>query len=175
VSVTARDPYGNTATGYTGTIHFTSSDPSAILPANYAFVSADSGLHTFSATLKSLGSQTITVTDTVTSSITGSASLSVAPAAPSNLTAIAVSASQINLAWTDNSNGETGYKVERSTDGVHFTTIADLAANSTSFKDTGLKRNTKYYYRVRAYYRNPDLSLLFSDYSLVINATTKKK
>ena len=42
-SVTARDPYNNTATGYVGTVHFTSSDGQAVLPANYMFTSGDAG------------------------------------------------------------------------------------------------------------------------------------
>ena len=52
--VTAYDPYGNVATGYTGTVHFTSSDPLAVLPANYTFTSTDAGQHIFSATFKTL-------------------------------------------------------------------------------------------------------------------------
>src|SRR5262249_61608751 len=47
-TVTARDPYGNTATGYAGTVHFTSSDGQAVLPADYAFTAADAGVHSFS-------------------------------------------------------------------------------------------------------------------------------
>ncbi|MGA2683378.1 MAG: PKD domain-containing protein, partial [Candidatus Bathyarchaeia archaeon] len=72
VTVTAKDPYGNIATGYTGTVHFTSTDVSAALPSDYQFSSTDSGIHTFSVTLKTPGVQSITVTDTATSTITGS-------------------------------------------------------------------------------------------------------
>ncbi len=43
VTVTAKDAFGNTATGYTGTVHFTSSDGNATLPANYTFVGGDAG------------------------------------------------------------------------------------------------------------------------------------
>src|SRR5205823_9897897 len=70
VIVTAKDPYGNTATSYTGTIHFTSSDGSATLPANYTFVSADQGVHTFSnaVMLTTSGTLSVTATDTVTGS-----------------------------------------------------------------------------------------------------------
>jgi parallel beta-helix repeat protein len=75
--VTAQDAHGKTASGYTGTVHFTSSDSQAVLPANYAFTSTDKGVHTFSATLKTAGSQTVTATDTVTASITGSAAVSI--------------------------------------------------------------------------------------------------
>ena len=67
-----RDAFGNVTAGYTGTVHFTSDRrPGASLPANYTFVAGDNGVHTFTATLKTAGSQTITATDTVTGSITG--------------------------------------------------------------------------------------------------------
>jgi hypothetical protein len=75
---------GSTNTGYSGTVHFTSSDPQAALPANYTFTAADQGVHTFSVTLKTAGSQSITATDTATGSITGSESgIVVTPAAAS--------------------------------------------------------------------------------------------
>src|SRR5207249_3082526 len=109
-TVTALDANNNTVAAYTGTVHFTSSDAQAALPANYTFTNTDAGVHSFSATLKTTGSQSLTGTDTVNSGITGSQSgitvnpATTTPAAPSNLTAAAVSASQIKLAWTDNSN-----------------------------------------------------------------------
>jgi hypothetical protein len=85
-TVTAQDAFNNTATGYTGTVTFTSSDGQAALPANYTFVAGDSGVHTFSATLKTAGSQSITATDTVTSSNKGSqGGITVNPAAASKL------------------------------------------------------------------------------------------
>src|SRR5262249_60309160 len=77
VTVTALDAYGNIATGYLGTIHFTSNDNKAILPSNYTFVAADAGVHTFTVTFKSSGTQTLTATDTHTGSIKGSASVKV--------------------------------------------------------------------------------------------------
>jgi hypothetical protein len=80
-TVTARDPYGNIATGYPGTLHFTSSDPQAVLPANYTFTASDAGVHRFSATLKTAGTQSITATDTTTASITATdAAIAVNPA-----------------------------------------------------------------------------------------------
>src|SRR5206468_3200047 len=51
-TVTARDAFGNIATGYTGTVHFTSTDTQAALPADYTFTAADAGVHTFTVTLK---------------------------------------------------------------------------------------------------------------------------
>src|SRR5437016_12938329 len=92
-TVSARDAYGNTATGYSGTVHFTSSDAQAALPADYTFTNTDSGVHGFSATLKTGGSQSLTATDTATASINGSQSgitvnpAATAPAAATSLTA----------------------------------------------------------------------------------------
>ncbi len=67
VTVTAYDLYGNVASGYAGTIHFTTTDigTSVVLPANYTYVGGDAGSHTFSngATLVTAGTQTITATD----------------------------------------------------------------------------------------------------------------
>ena len=74
VTVTAQDAGGNTTTAYTGTVHFTSSDGAAVLPANYTFTGGDAGVHVFSVTLKTAGTQSITATDTVTGTITGTQS-----------------------------------------------------------------------------------------------------
>ena len=73
------------------------------------------------------------------------------PAAPSGLTATAVSSSRIQLTWTDNSGNETGFRIQRSTNGVIFTTIATVGAGVTSYTSTGLQANRRYWYRVRAY------------------------
>jgi hypothetical protein len=87
VTVKAVDTFGQTALGYTGTVHFGSTDGQAVLPGNYAFTGGDAGQHTFTSgvTLETAGSQTVTATDTATSSITGSASVSVSPAAADHL------------------------------------------------------------------------------------------
>ncbi len=73
VVVTAYDPYGNVATGYTGTVSLTSSDPLAVLPSSFTFPGT-TGTHTFAVTLETVGAQSITATDTATSSITGTES-----------------------------------------------------------------------------------------------------
>src|SRR5205807_2051365 len=79
-SVTALDPYGNIATSYTGTLHDTSTDTQAVLPADYSFTASDQGQHTFSATLKTAASQSITLTDNANGSLTiTSPAISVAP------------------------------------------------------------------------------------------------
>src|SRR5207247_1805656 len=54
-TITALDTFGNTAPDYLGTVHFTSSDGQATLPADYSFVAGDNGQHTFNATLKTAG------------------------------------------------------------------------------------------------------------------------
>jgi uncharacterized repeat protein (TIGR01451 family) len=67
----------STVTTYLGTVHITSSDTLAVLPADYTFIPSDSGVHNFQVTLSSLGSQTITITDTHSSGFTGTASVNV--------------------------------------------------------------------------------------------------
>jgi hypothetical protein len=73
-TVTVTDAYGNTLSGYTGTVKFTSSDAQAALPANYTFTKTDAGVHIFNVTLKTVGTQSITVVDTVNAAITATQS-----------------------------------------------------------------------------------------------------
>jgi hypothetical protein len=63
IILTALDAFGNRAGSYRGTVHFTSSDPNAVLPTDYTFQPADHGRHTFWVTLKSEGSQSVFVQD----------------------------------------------------------------------------------------------------------------
>jgi hypothetical protein len=74
ITVTARDPYGNTATSYLGTVHVTSDDGSATLPGDYTFVGGDAGSRVFAGgvVLHASGSVTLTATDVAYPSITGS-------------------------------------------------------------------------------------------------------
>jgi hypothetical protein len=96
------------------------------------------------------------------------------PAAPSNLSATAVSTSQINLAWVDNSTNETGFHIERSTDGKTFALLTDVGAGVISYSDNGLLKGTKYYYRVRSFNSNVSPGLT-SAYSNTASATTLRK
>ncbi len=87
VTVTAYNADGTVTTGYTGTVDFSSTDGNALLPAAYTFTSADAGTHTFSVTLETAGSQSITVTDSSTSTLTSTETgITVQPAALSRLT-----------------------------------------------------------------------------------------
>lgn len=72
------------------------------------------------------------------------------PPAPGALSATPVSATQINLKWTDSSAAETGFAIERSADGVSFTQIAVVGTNATAYNNTGLTAGVNYTYRVKA-------------------------
>ena len=89
MTVTARDPFNNTATGYLGTIHFTKSDNGAgsRCRPDYTFVAGDNGVHTFinGVTLVTIGAQTLTATDTQTSRISGTATVNVTAAGANHL------------------------------------------------------------------------------------------
>ena len=73
------------------------------------------------------------------------------PTPPSNLTATAVSRTEVRLAWTDNSDDELGFRIERSTDGTQWSYLTEVGANVTTYSNVNLKRNATYYYRVQAY------------------------
>lgn len=73
-----------------------------------------------------------------------------APAAPTGLSLGAPTGNQVNLGWTDTSGNETGFKIERSTDGLSYALIATLPAGSTAFVDAAVNPGTLYFYRVRA-------------------------
>lgn len=90
-----------------------------------------------------------------------------APSAPTGLSAVAGGVTQILLDWQDNSAFETGYRIERSTDGLQFSLIQETAADISSFTDTGLQDATLYYYRVAAFNAGGA-----SDYSNVATAQT---
>jgi uncharacterized repeat protein (TIGR01451 family) len=90
------------------------------------------------------------------------------PAAPSDLAVSLTSQTAITLTWTDNSDNEDGFKVERSPDGSSdWTEVGTVGADATTYMDTGLTCETPYYYR--AYAHNADGN---SDYSNVISGTT---
>lgn len=73
------------------------------------------------------------------------------PTAPSAVTATAVSSSQINVSWKDNSTGELGFAIEMSTDGVNYVNVGSVGDNITSFSITGLDANTTFFVQVKAF------------------------
>jgi hypothetical protein len=140
-SVTALDPYGNIATGYAGTVHFTSSGAQAVLPADATLTS---GAGSFTATLVTAGTQSLTATDTTHASLTGTQpSIAVTPAAAGTLVvsgfAGSVTAGDVDsftvTAYDAYGNLATGY-----TGTVHFSSSdgqADLPADATLTNGTG--------------------------------------
>jgi hypothetical protein len=99
VQVTAQDAGNLTDESYTGTVHFTSSDKAAVLPQDYTFQPSDNGTQTFPVTLSTLGPQTVTVTDTVSPSITGSATLKV-PSSATHFSVYGASSSMAGKSFT---------------------------------------------------------------------------
>ena len=99
-----------------------------------------------------------------------SAPLPPPPGAPTGLTATAVSKGQITIRWTDTASNEEGFKIERSSNGTTFTQIATIAADLTTFTNSGLAANKLYYYRVRAYNAGGN-----SAYSNTASARTLRK
>src|SRR5262249_51203926 len=101
ITVTAKDLYGNTATGYTGAVGFSSSDAQAALPAADTFKAADAGIHTFPVTLKTAGTQSLTVKDQATPTITTSQSgILVSAAVASQFVVNAPSTGRSGVAFT---------------------------------------------------------------------------
>ena len=140
-TVTALDGSNNTATGYTGTVSFTSSDSAATLPGNFTFTAGDNGVHTFSATLATAGSQSMTVTDTVNNSVTGSAAgISVNASTATHFTITGYPASTIAgvqhacilTALDASNNPSTGYVGT-----IHFTSSDVSAVLPANFTFTG--------------------------------------
>ena len=148
VTVTANDPYGNVATGYTGTVQFTSSDAAASLPANYTFTTADHGVHSLRVHVRDRR-HAVAERDRHHCAIhrqpvgnhgcAGSPRPTWSPARSRR--------AQINLTWTG-SNGATGYLIQQSTGGTHgWTQVGSTSGGSnTTFQQTGLSAGTTYYY-----------------------------
>jgi hypothetical protein len=102
VTVTAIDSSSHTATGYTGAIHFTSSDGHHYLPSDYTFLASDHGVHTFTSgvTLFTEGVKTVAVNDKANTSLTGSASVTVNPSTMTSLVLLAPTTATAGTAFT---------------------------------------------------------------------------
>jgi hypothetical protein len=134
VTVTALDAAGKVLTDYIGTVHFASTDPQASLPGDYTFTTGpggDNGVHTFTATLKSAGSQTLSVSDTATAS--ASPNIDVTPAAVSQLAVAGFPSPQpVGSAGTVGVTVKDpfGNRVPSYTGAVHFTSSDPVATVS---------------------------------------------
>lgn len=146
VTLTGSDADGDALT-YTVVSNPANGTLSGALP-NLFYTPATGFTGTVSLTFKvsdgALESAPMTVTITVQAPIG-------APAAPTSLTATPVSKTQINLAWSDRSNDEDGFRIERSSNGSTWTQIGTVGPNVGVFASTGLSANKTYYYRVRAF------------------------
>ncbi|MBD5778497.1 fibronectin type III domain-containing protein [Pelagicoccus sp. NFK12] len=144
-------------TGGNGALNWSVTNPGD-LPSGLSF---NNGL--FSGTPQVAGNYSfeVVVTDSDTNSGAGDearATFSVVidenpdiPASPTDLAVNAVSATVIDLSWTDNADNETGYEIQISGDGgQNYLQSIDVGPNVTSYSHTGLTPETIYYYRVRA-------------------------
>jgi hypothetical protein len=182
-TLTAYDANDDVATGYTGTVHFTSTDGAATLPVNDTFTMGDAGVQTFPAgfILRTAGSQIVTVTDTVTATITGSRGVTVGPATPTSLVATGAGATTVNLTWAA-SAGATNYEIARKCSTAAYAPI--VTTSSTNYPDTTLSANSACLYEVRAIdafsryspYSAPDVAttFVFTDEPLVAAGTKVK-
>ena len=94
---------------------------------------------------------TTTTTTTTTIAATTTTVVSV-PARPTGLSAVSPQGSRrVDLRWTDRSGNETGFRIERSANGITYSQIATVAAGAITYSNTNLTAGTRYWYRVRAY------------------------
>jgi DNA-binding beta-propeller fold protein YncE len=138
-TVTALDPYNNTAAGYTGTIHFTSNDPGASLPANAGL---SNGVGTFVATFFNAGNRTLSATDAVTSSIAGSSPIAVVPTADPTFAVVAPAnaVAAVPFTFTVTAHDQFNNTATLYNGTVHFTSsdpLALLPADTTLTNGTG--------------------------------------
>ena len=148
VTVTAKDAFGNVATGYTGGVHFTSTDGQATLPIDYTFVGGDLGTHSFTAgvALETAGSRTVTATDTVLPGITGTTSaVTVVPAATTHfaVTTTAANPQTAGVGFTTTAVAKDAYGNTTPTyTGTVALTTGDAQATLPSYAYTGSDNGT---------------------------------
>lgn len=113
----------------------------------YQFIWRDVAAGNYSLTAKATDNRGATVISSAINIAVGA----VAPAAPGDLKATMISRASIDLAWTDNSGNEDGFKIERSSDGRNFVELAAVGVGVTAFSDIKLQRDSRYFYRVQAF------------------------
>lgn len=160
---------------YTEDVSFTLSNLESGASVEY---STDGGTnwsaYSGSVTLSDHGSYQVTARQTDEAGNTSSDAATVTvnidkrPAAPNALDATAASSSAVDLSWSDNSDNETGFEIERKPSGGTFSSVATTSADAVSAQDAdGLNPSTSYVYRIRAVNENGA-----SDWSAEASATT---
>lgn len=157
-----------------GVVVALSSDNAAVatVPASVT-VAAGVSSQTFGVTTQAVAADTTANISATYAGATRTALLTVARAAvaPSNLRATAPSSKRtIDLSWTDNSNNETGFRIERCTGATctNFTLLTTVNANTINYRNSGLVSGTAYRYRVRA-----NASAGYSVYSNIAGAQAR--
>jgi hypothetical protein len=143
-TVTALDAFNNTATGYTGIVHLTSTDGAAVLAGNHTYVGGDNGVHAFAVTLNTVGARTITATDTVTASITGTSAgitvtaANVAPVAVADSASVTVNsgATAINVLANDTDGNLDILHVASATQPSHGTVVVPGGGANVTYMPT---------------------------------------
>ncbi|MBN1759624.1 MAG: fibronectin type III domain-containing protein [Chitinispirillaceae bacterium] len=97
------------------------------------------------------GQSTSTPSEIVPGSVLSPYTPPTIPNDPTALSALPLSATQIDLTWTDNSDNELGFRIERALGADDFQLVYTTAASATVYHDGGLSANTQYRYRVQAY------------------------
>ncbi len=99
------------------------------------------------------GDKEVCTSNTVSSTIKdcGVSTATTVPSAPSNLRVSPPTCSKVMLAWNDNSNNESGFKIERKIGTGTFVALTTIGSNITSYEDNGVSPSTIYYYQVRSY------------------------
>ena len=149
-TVTARDASDNVATGYRGTVHFSSTDGAASFPPDYTFTAGDSGTKSFpiGIALRTDGGQTVYATDVADNTITGSRNVTVGPFGAPTLVALASGTTSINVSWNAITNA-TQYEVYRQTPTTPFASL--IVTTATGITDSaGISAGNTYLYKVRA-------------------------
>jgi len=149
---------GSQNEGLIATANYTIGSQTSTLDARY---NTNKSANLNSITPDGTGSIVVTITRTGSSAFTYLNGIaleeydpSITLLAPSSLYLEPVHRSAVDIKWADKTNNEQatgGYELERSTSSDFSTvTTISLPANTTSYRNSGLTSNTKYYYRVRA-------------------------
>ena len=131
----------------TGNLQWTSSLSGALGTGGSIVRTLPSGTHVITASVNDSGGLAGSMQVTIT--VAGTATMPIWPSQVSAKADTASPSTSIRISWQDNSDNETGFRLERSTGGA-FTLLAQLGANVTTYVDTNLNPNTAYDYRLTA-------------------------